>query len=50
MQECCSKYRCAFIHVNAFMNGLCIYALFEFNSNSSAESYLNMNVEMAQKT
>ena len=50
VQECCKKNRYAFIHVNAFMDGLCVCALFEFNSNSSAESYLNTNVEMAQKT
>ena len=35
--KCSYNYRCAFIHIDAFMNAHRNNALFEFNCNSSAE-------------
>ena len=44
--KCPNKYRCAFIYVNAFMNALRYICFFEFNRNSSAESYVNSTLQL----
>ena len=41
-----NNYRCAFIHIDAFMMDLGIYTFFEFSLNSSAENDINSTLQI----